>query len=184
MASTVSIDELVGLVTDCGVLVVDSPGLLDELEKRGFMVVEEGKGGKVVLHKTECEPPETDLKRLQSLVVDAYAPYSPKASIRPHPFAEDLQRHGRLQHPKHYHHVVSIEVDLWKCKKLETTLLSVLGFLRLVCQCVARVSAPQQIIMQSPSEPEFLRVSEDLVTHENVEQEVYADVRFRAAYTR
>lgn len=136
-----SIDELVGLVTDCGVLVVDSPGLLDELQKRGFMVVEEGEGGKVVLHKTECEPPETDLKRLQSLVVDAYAPYSPKASVRPHPFAEDFVRH-------------------------------------------ARVSAPQQIIMQSPSEPEFLRVSEDLVTHENVEQEVYADVRFRAAYTR
>lgn len=96
MASTVSIDELVGLVTDCGVLVVDSPGLLDELEKRGFMVVEEGEGGKVVLHKTECEPPETDLKRLQSLVVDAYAPYSPKASVRPHPFAEDLVRHCML----------------------------------------------------------------------------------------
>ncbi|KAG0581271.1 hypothetical protein KC19_4G238500 [Ceratodon purpureus] len=137
----VSIDELVELVTDCGVLVVDNPRLSDELKKRGYMVTGEGKGGKIVLHKTECEPPENDLRRLQSLVVDPYAPYSPKASVRPHPFAEDLQRH-------------------------------------------ARVSAPQQIIMQSPSEPEFLRITEDLVTHDSVEQEVYADVRFRAAYTR
>lgn len=48
----------------------------------------------------------------------------------------------------------------------------------------ARVSAPQQIIMQSPSEPEFMRTVEDLNTHESVDQEVYADVRFRAAYTR
>jgi hypothetical protein len=136
-----SVDELVELVTDCGVLIVDNPNLSDELQKRGFMVTEEGEGGKVVLHKTECEPPENDLQRLQSLVVDPYAPYSPKASVRPHPFAEDLEHH-------------------------------------------ARVSAPQQIIMQSPSEPEFLRITEDLGTHESVEQEVYADVRFRAAYTR
>ena len=38
--------------------------------------------------------------------------------------------------------------------------------------------------MQSPSEPEFMRTTEDLVTHDKYEQEVYADVRFRAAYTR
>lgn len=137
-----SIDELVELVTDCGVLVVDNPRLANELQKRGFTVTEgDGKDGSIVLHKTECEPPESDLKRLQSLVVDAYAPYSPKASLRPNPFAPDLEKH-------------------------------------------ARVSAPQQIIMQSPSEPEFLRTTEDLVTHTSVEQEVYADVRFRAAYTR
>jgi exonuclease I len=48
----------------------------------------------------------------------------------------------------------------------------------------ARISAPQQIIMQSPSEQEFMQTVEDLVTHEKCEQEVYADVRFRAAYTR
>jgi len=91
----VSIEELVELVTDCGVLVVDNPRLANELKKRGFMVREEdGKHGNIVLHKTECEPPECDLKRLQSLVVDAYAPYSPKASLRSHPFAEDLEKHG------------------------------------------------------------------------------------------
>lgn len=48
----------------------------------------------------------------------------------------------------------------------------------------ARVSAPQQIIMQSPSEPEFLRTADDLITQESAEQEIYADVRLRAAYTR
>lgn len=56
--------------------------------------------------------------------------------------------------------------------------------LSLLFSSTARVSAPQQIIMQSPSEPEFMRTTEDLVTHDKYEQEVYADVRFRAAYTR
>ena len=95
-----SVDELVELVTECGVLVVEDPRLLHELKKRGFMITQEEKGGKVVLHKTECEGPENDLKRLQSLVVDAYAPYSPKASVRhPHPFAQDFERHGMLPLP-------------------------------------------------------------------------------------
>ena len=49
------------------------------------MITQEEKGRKVVLYKTECEGPENDLKRLQSLVVDAYAPYSPKASVRQPP---------------------------------------------------------------------------------------------------
>jgi len=60
--------------------------------------------------------------------------------------------------------------------------VSDIGFLTL--WGAARVSAPQQIIMQSPSEPEFLRTADDLTTLERVEQEVYADVRLRAAYTR
>lgn len=38
--------------------------------------------------------------------------------------------------------------------------------------------------MQSPSEPEFVRTAEDLMSLESVEQEVYCDVRLRAAYTR
>jgi hypothetical protein len=138
----VSIQDLVELVTDCGVLVVSNSKLANELTKKGFMVTEQDNNkGNIVLHKTECEPPESDLLRLQSLVVDAYAPYSPKAAMKRHPFAQDLEKH-------------------------------------------ARVSAPQQIIMQSPSEPEFMRTVEDLTTHESVDQEVYADVRFRAAYTR
>jgi hypothetical protein len=38
--------------------------------------------------------------------------------------------------------------------------------------------------MHSPSEPEFVRTAQDLITLEIAEQEVYADVRLRAAYTR
>lgn len=60
--------------------------------------------------------------------------------------------------------------------------------LKVVCMRVdnyaAKIAAPQQIILQSPSEPEFMRTAEDFVTHETAEQEVYADVRFRAAYSR
>lgn len=90
-----SIDEMVELVTDCGVVIVDNARLSNELKKRGFLITEDqGKGGKIVLHKAEHEPEENDLKRMQSLVVDAYAPYSPKAALKPHPFAEDLVRHG------------------------------------------------------------------------------------------
>jgi hypothetical protein len=91
----VSIDELVELVTDCGVVIVDNPRLSNELKRRGFLVTEDhGKDGKFVLHKAEHKPEENDLQRTQSLVVDAYAPYSPKALLNPHPFAEDLVRHG------------------------------------------------------------------------------------------
>lgn len=137
-----SVDELVELVTDCGVVIVDNPRLSNELKRRGFLVTEDhGKDGKFVLHKAEHKPEENYLQRTQSLVVDAYAPYSPKASLNHHPFAEDLVRH-------------------------------------------ARVSAPQQIIMHSPSESEFVRTAQDLITLESAEQEVYADVRLRAAYTR
>ena len=91
----VSIDELVELVTDCGVVIVDNPRLSNELKNRGFVMTEEHeKDGKIVLHKAEHEPEANDIMRTQSLVVDAYAPYSPKASLKPHPFAEDLARHG------------------------------------------------------------------------------------------
>ena len=53
-----------------------------------------------------------------------------------------------------------------------------------MCSFTARVSAPQQIIIQSPSEPEFVRNTQNLITLESAEQEVYSDVRLRAAYTR
>lgn len=93
-----TVKELVELVTDCGVLVVSNSKLANELTKKGFMVTEQDNNkGNIVLHKTECEPPESDLLRLQSLVVDAYAPYSPKAAMKSrHPFAQDLDRHGKL----------------------------------------------------------------------------------------
>lgn len=137
----VSIDQLAELVTDSGVVVMDSPELSMEFQKRGFVTAEGGKDGKIVMQKGEYEAEESDLKRMQSLVVDAYAPYSPRAPRKTHPFAEELERH-------------------------------------------ARVAAPQQIVMQSPSEPEFFRNVEDFITLESAEQEVYADVRLRAAYSR
>jgi len=92
-------EQLVELVTNCSVVIVDNPKLSNELNIRGLVTSEDGKGGKFVLRKAQQAPEENDIKRTQSLVVDAYSPYSPKASLRPHPFAEDLARHGIPRKP-------------------------------------------------------------------------------------
>lgn len=89
----VSVEELAELVTDCGVLSLDNHELADEFLKHGFIVTGDGKEGQIILHKAECKPRDHELERLQSLVVDAYAPYSPK-SFKAHPFAQELVRDG------------------------------------------------------------------------------------------
>lgn len=89
----VSVEELAELVTDCGVLSLDNHELADEFLKHGFIVTGDGKEGQIILHKAECQPRDHELERMQSLVVDAYAPYSPK-SFKAHPFAQELVRDG------------------------------------------------------------------------------------------
>lgn len=87
------------LVTDCGVVAVESRDLAEQLLQRGFVMNEDVEDKRtLVLHKAQHAPEQNDLERMQSLVVDAYAPYSPKSNKSHHPFAQDLVRHGNWLH--------------------------------------------------------------------------------------
>jgi hypothetical protein len=91
----VTLEQLVDLVTDCGVVAVESRELAEQLLQRGFVMNEDVEDKRtLVLHKAQHAPEQNDLERMQSLVVDAYAPYSPKSNKSHHPFAQDLVRHG------------------------------------------------------------------------------------------
>lgn len=95
-----SIEKLVELVAEGGSLIVDSQEVADELLNRGFVVNDHCHDGTLVLHRRADAPERNDLERMQSLVVDAYSPYSPKSPTA-HPFSKDLLRHGEHITPLH-----------------------------------------------------------------------------------